>query len=82
MKFVCVEKISNLRTISSSNVPYFLKKASRDIDSSLIDQNENSLCYTLLFGKENMNDSDNAHILNATIEYILSIERFNDYNNK
>ena len=49
----------------------------RDIDSSLIDQNDNSLCYTLLFGKENMNDSDNAHILNATKEYILSTERFN-----
>ena len=49
----------------------------RDIDSSLIDQNENSLCYTLLFGKENMNDSENTHILNATIEYILATERFN-----
>ena len=49
----------------------------RDIDSSLIDQNENSLCYTLLFDKENMNDSDNAHILNAKIEYILSTERLN-----
>ena len=49
----------------------------RDIDSSLIDQNENSLCYTLLFDKENMNDSDNVHILNATMEYILSTERFN-----
>ena len=45
----------------------------RDIDSSLIDQNENSLCYTLLFGKENMNDSENTHILNAIIE---STERF------
>ena len=49
----------------------------RDIDSSLIDQNESSLCYRLLFGKENMNDSENTHILNATIEYILSTERFN-----
>ena len=49
----------------------------RDIDSSLINQNENSLCYTLLFGKENMNDSENTHILKATIEYILSTERFN-----
>ena len=49
----------------------------RDIDSSLIDQNENSLCYTLLFGKENMNDSENTQILKATIEYILSTERFN-----
>ena len=26
MKFVCVEKISNLQTIFSSDVPYFLKK--------------------------------------------------------
>ena len=26
----------------------------RNIDSSLIDQNKNSLCYTLLFGAENM----------------------------
>ena len=48
-----------------------------DIDSSLIDQNENSLCYALLFCKENMNDSDNTHILKATIEYILSTKRFN-----
>ena len=36
-----------------------------------------TLCYTLLFGKENMNDSHNNHILNVTIEYIFSTERFN-----
>ena len=48
-----------------------------DIYSSLIDQNENSLCYALLFGKKNMNDSENTHILKATIEYILSTVRFN-----
>ena len=48
-----------------------------DIDSSLIDQNENSLCYTLLFGKEIMNDNEKSHILNTTIDYILSTERFN-----
>ena len=40
----------------------------RDIDSSLIDQNENSHSYTLLFGKENMSDSENTHILKAAIE--------------
>ena len=45
MKLVRVEKISNLRTISSSNIPYFLKKGKsswskiRKIDSALIDQN-------------------------------------------
>ena len=35
----------------------------RDTDNSLIDQNENSLFYTLHFGKENINDSENAHNL-------------------
>ena len=52
-------------------------KKIHDIDSSPIDQNENSLCYTLLFGEENMNDSEKTHILKATIEYILSTYRFN-----
>ena len=41
----------------------------RNIDSSLTNQNGISLFYTLPFGKENMNDSENANILNATIEY-------------
>ena len=35
-----------------------------DVDSSLIDQNEKPPCYTLLFGKENMNDSENTHTNN------------------
>ena len=48
----------------------------RDIDSRLTNQNEISLFYTLLFGKENMNDSENPHILNVTIEYILLAEKF------
>ena len=45
----------------------------RDIESSVIDKNENSLCYAL-FGKESMNIGENIHILNATIEYLLSTE--------
>ena len=50
----------------------------RDIGSSLIDQNENSLCYTLLFDKENMNDSENTHTLKASIEssYQLKVLTF------
>ena len=49
----------------------------RDTDSSIIDQNKICLCYTLVLGKENINDGENIQILKATIEYILSIERFN-----
>ena len=52
-----------------------LMNETRDIDKLLIDQNENFLCYTLLFGKQNMNDNENSHVLNATIEYILVTER-------
>ena len=48
-----------------------------DIDISLTNQNEIFLFYTLPFGKENMNDNKNLHILNANIEYILSAEKFN-----
>ena len=55
---------------------FFMNKI-RDIDSSLIDQNENFVCYTLLFGQENMNDSENTDILKATRESILLTERFN-----
>ena len=53
-----------------------LRNKIRDIDSSLTDQNENSLCYTFLLRKENMNDSENTHVLKATIEHILSTEKF------
>ena len=48
----------------------------RDIDSYFIDHNENSFGYTLFFGKENMNNSENIYILNSIIEYILSTEMF------
>ena len=77
MKFVCVEKLSNLRNIFSSNVPYFLKKGKSSrikfmiLTAHLLTKMK-TLCYIFLFGKENMNVSKNAHILNATIEYILS----------
>ena len=45
------------------NERQFLMNKILDIDSSPIDQNENSLCHTLLLGKENMNDSEKTHIL-------------------
>lgn len=47
-----------------------------DIDSWSIDQNETSFFYALHFVKENMDGSKNVHIFKATIEYILSTEKF------
>ena len=46
-----------------------------------------TLCDTLLFGEENMNGSENTHILQATIEYsplispLISTTHY-DFNNK
>ena len=82
MKFVCGNDIEStnhflLQCSLLLNKKQVLMNKIRDIDSSLIDQNESSVCYTLLFGKENMNDSENTHIVKATIEFILSTERFN-----
>ena len=69
----CNRNISSLqwKCIKESTYEYFifinvlfleerqvLMNKIRDIASSLIDQNENLLCYTLFFGKGNMNDSE------------------------
>ena len=48
-----------------------------DVEISILDQNKNYLCYTLLFGSEKLNDVKNLYILNATVEYILLTERCN-----
>ena len=48
----------------------------RNIDSSLTNQNEISLFYTRLFVKRTWMTVKNR-MLNATIEYILSAEKFN-----
>ena len=52
-------------------------KKIRDVDISVLDQNENYLCYTLLFGSDKLSEFKNVCILSGTIEYILSTERFN-----
>ena len=48
-----------------------------NIEISILDQNENYLCYNLLFGSDKLSVIKNVSILSAIIEYILSTERFN-----
>ena len=43
------------------------------IEISVLDRNENCLCYTLLFRRDKLNGVKNLYILNATIEYIPTI---------
>ena len=48
------------------------------IDSNILTENEESIVNTLLFGKLNSENSFNKAILNASIDFILSTERFNN----
>ena len=46
------------------------------IDANILTENKYSVVITLLFGKPNCENSFNKTMLNASIEYILSNERF------
>ena len=48
------------------------------IDANILTENEDSIVNTLLFGKPNCENPFNKAILNASIEYILSTERFDN----
>ena len=48
------------------------------IDGNILVENEKSIVNTLLFGKSNFENSVNHAILIASIEYILSTQRFNE----
>lgn len=54
MKFLYVEKISNLQTLSSSNVPNFIKKNKSSWIKYAMStaRPEQKLCYILYFGKK------------------------------
>ena len=46
------------------------------IDAKILTENEDSFVNTLLFGKPNSKNSFNKAMLNASIGFILSTERF------
>ena len=46
------------------------------IDDNILNENEDIFVNVLLFGKPNFEDCLNKKVLNATIEFILSTERF------
>ena len=48
------------------------------IDANILTENEDSVVNTLLFGKPNNENSFNLAMLNASTEFILSAERFNN----
>ena len=51
-------------------------KKIRTVEISTLNQNENCLCYTLLFGSDKLSDVKHLCIFSAAIEHILSTKRF------
>ena len=47
-----------------------------NIKRSLLNQNDSIIVETLLFGSTGLNDEENACIIESTIEYIITTERF------
>ena len=50
-----------------------------NIDSKLLERNDSYLTQTLLFGSTSFDSETNTFVLNATIDYILSTERFEEH---
>ena len=48
------------------------------IDANILTENEDSIVNTLLFGKPNSENSFNKAMLNASTEFILTTEGFNN----
>ena len=48
------------------------------IDANILTENDDSIVNTVLFGKPNSEKSFNKVMLNESIEFILSTERFNN----
>ena len=59
-----------------SNQRYTFLSTVNDIDSSLINTNDTILTHIQLFGKASLDISANTLILNATMNYIISTNRF------
>ena len=57
---------------------YTLLSTLNNIDPTLLELTKSSLLQTLLYGNTLFDKEKNTRILNATIEYILSTERFEE----
>ena len=58
------------------NERHFLLASIRSIKSSILDQNDNNIVKTLLYGLDSLSETQNTRILNATVEFLISSNRF------
>ena len=55
-----------------------LLRTLNNIDCKILESNDSYLTQTLLFGSTSFDSETNMLVLNATIDYILSTERFEE----
>ena len=65
-----------LRCLNYSNQRKTIFEKISNIRCSLLNQNDSIIVETLLFGLNALNDEENAWIMESTIEYIITTERF------
>ena len=81
INYAFAKLILNLRTISSFNAHYIYPKDKplwrKSVMLRLQFLIKMKITFVILFGSDKLSDFKNVCILSATIEYILSTERFN-----
>ena len=50
----------------------------RSIKNSMLDQNDNNIVKTLLYGLDSISETEKTSILNATMEYLIPPNRFEE----
>ena len=60
------------------NERHILLASIRSIKSSILDQNDNNIVKTLLYGLSSLSETQNTSILNATMEFLISSNRFEE----
>ena len=60
------------------NEPHILLASIRSIKSSFLDQNDNNIVKTLLYGFNSLSETQNTSILNATMEFLITSNRFEE----
>ena len=63
---------------SNLNIHFKTLLVFRSIKSGYLDQNDNKIVKTLLFGLDSLMETQNTSILNATMEFLMSSNRFDE----
>ena len=75
-QFAVVVMASKLQLISFFTVLILLLNTIRNINRNIFDKNDLKITETLLYGDSCLDDKSNALILNATIDFLFVVKRF------